>query len=80
MCENNTTLCCSFLNIHFPLSKLKSINLSLFKTHEVMEPSYLLFSTVAQSGKAIRDQKLHVKGQIWKFTNINPPSNTKISA
>jgi len=62
MCENNTTLCCPSLNIHFPLSKLKIITLSLFKTHEVVEPSYLLFSTVAQSDKAIRHQKLPRKG------------------
>jgi len=43
-----------------------------------VEPNYLLFFTVAQSGKAIRHQKL--KGQIWKFTKFNPPPSTKISA
>jgi len=33
----------SFLNIQFPLSKLKIITLDLFKKHEVVEPRYLLF-------------------------------------
>jgi hypothetical protein len=78
MGDNSTTMWLFFLNIHFPLSKLKIITLGLFKKHEFAEPGYLLLFTLTQSGKVTRHQKL--KGQIWKFSNFNPPPHTKISA